>query len=414
METTEQMMNAELAPALVQEKDILAKSIEALSAMGVVGEDKVVKLVYLCMTSRHLPRPVSLLVKGPSSAGKSHTVGGVLKLFPKSAYFELTAMSERALVYTKEEFIHRFVVLHEAVGLGGETGSYLVRSLLSEGKIDYMTVEKTEKGLVSKPLKKDGPTGLISTTTAVGIHPENETRHISVTVNDSPAQTRLILEAMAEGATYDFNPAEWVELQEWIDGARHEVIIPFAKAIVQCIPSTSAVRLRRDFGAVLALIKTHAILHQASRTVDDAGRIVATIEDYKAVHDLVANLISCGVEVSIPVEVRETVEAVKELGRTMKTGVTVTEVAHKLGLDRSSASRRVSRALELEYLKDENEGRRKRTCELSVIGTLPTDDHILPTAEAVTARMAAAPVPVPNEQQQNTDGGLQAEATGQV
>ena len=58
-----------------------------------------------------------------------------------------------------------------------ELAIYLMRSLLSEGKIRYETVEKTSQGLQPKLIERAGPTGLILTTTGANLHPENETRH---------------------------------------------------------------------------------------------------------------------------------------------------------------------------------------------------------------------------------------------
>ena len=66
-------------------------------------------------------------------------------------------------------------MLYEAAGLG-EDASYLVRSLLSEGKIRYETVGKTENGFQAYLIEREGPTGLLLTTTALNLHPENETR----------------------------------------------------------------------------------------------------------------------------------------------------------------------------------------------------------------------------------------------
>src|SRR5262249_54746342 len=102
---------------------------------------------------------------------KSHTVQQVLKFFPADAYYDLTAMSERALAYSTEPLKHRFVVLYEAAGMKGQTAASLIRSLLSEGRIRYETVERTNKGLHAKLIKREGPTGLITTTTLVGLTP---------------------------------------------------------------------------------------------------------------------------------------------------------------------------------------------------------------------------------------------------
>src|SRR5206468_1584097 len=99
--------------------------------------------LYLAMTTRLLDRPVSLLVKAQSSAGKNYVIDRVRRFFPPSAYYELTSMSERALAYSEEPLAHRMMVLYEAAGLHGEFASYLIRSLLSEGRLRYETVEKT-------------------------------------------------------------------------------------------------------------------------------------------------------------------------------------------------------------------------------------------------------------------------------
>jgi hypothetical protein len=61
-----------------------------------------------------------------------------------------------------------------------------------------------------------------------------------------------------------------------------------------------AVRLRRDFEALLNLIRAHAVLHRATRETDQDGRVVATVEDYARVRELVADLVSEGVEAAVP------------------------------------------------------------------------------------------------------------------
>ena len=112
-------------------------------------------------------RPVSVVVKGPSSGGKSFIVERVLSFFPESAYYALTAMSEKSLVYDDEPLEHRFLVVYEAAGMNGDLTSYFMRSLLSEGRLRYTTIEKTQEGLRPRLIEREGPTGLIVTTTAI-------------------------------------------------------------------------------------------------------------------------------------------------------------------------------------------------------------------------------------------------------
>jgi DNA-binding transcriptional ArsR family regulator len=249
-------------------------------------------------------------------------------------------------------------------------------------------VEKTSEGIKPRLIEREGPTGLIVTTTAVKLHPENETRLLSLTVTDTQEQTRAVMAALAEEAgeaTPDL--ATWHAFQVWLESAEHRVWIPYARKLADLIPPV-AVRLRRDFGALLNLIRAHALLHQATRQRDAEGRIVATIEeDYATVRELVADLVSEGIEVTVPETVRDTVEAVKRL-RDYSKGepVTVAELARELKLDRSAVSRRVRNAKDRGYLRDLEENQRKAS-RLVLGDDLPDDVQILPKPEDVRAGM---------------------------
>src|SRR5215211_7451472 len=181
--------------------------------------------------------------------------------------------------------------------------------------------------------------------------------------------------------------ATWHAFQVWLESAEHRVWIPYARKLADLIPPV-AVRLRRDFGALLNLIRAHALLHQASRDWDAEGRIIATIdEDYAAVRELVADLVSEGIEATVPATVRETVEAVMRL-RENSNGepATVAELVRELKLDRSAVSRRVRNAKDRGYLKDLEENPRKPS-RLVLGDDLPDDLQILPTPEEVRAGM---------------------------
>ena len=131
-----------------------------------------------------------------------------------------------------------------------------MRSLLSEGRIRYVTVEKTAAGLRPRTIELEGPTGLLVTTTAIHLHPENETRTMSVTVTDTQEQTRAVLRAIATSPHGDPTVAETWRTLTRLAGAEHRVAIPFAPQLAEQVPPV-AVRLRRDFGALLSLIEAH-------------------------------------------------------------------------------------------------------------------------------------------------------------
>jgi hypothetical protein len=167
------------------------------------------------------------------------------------------------------------------------------------------------------------------------------------------------------------------------------VTIPYAKALARLVPPV-AVRLRRDFGAVLNLIRAHAVLHQATRERDAEGRIVASFADYTTVRELVAELVSAGAEAAVPKTVRETVEAAQRLLESSGDDpIIVTTLAETLKLDKSATLRRVRAAIDRGYLKN-LEDRKGRPARLVLGDPLPKDIEVLPKAEELQGYAVAS------------------------
>jgi hypothetical protein len=364
---------------LAQEANILNKFATDLSLLGVVGERPAAKLIYLAVTSRRLDRPVSVAVKGPSAGGKTFVVESTLKFFPPEAFYALTAMSDRALAYSNEPLKHRHLVIYEAAGMASDFATYLVRSLLSEGRLRYETVEKTKEGLVPRLIEREGPTGLIVTTTSLRLHPENETRMLSLTITDTREQTAAVFETLAKENRGEIELTRWHALQTWLATGPNLVVIPFAGRLAKLVPPV-AVRLRRDFKTVLILVRAHALLHQASRRKDQNGRVIAEIEDYAVVRELIADLVAVGVDATIRPDVREVVKAVADLLEQGRQEVRQSELKSVLQLDKSAISRRVADALDGGYLKN-LEDRKGRPARLVLGDALPDNREILPAPE---------------------------------
>src|ERR671912_426904 len=219
---------------------------------------------------------------------------------------------------------------------------------------------------------------------------------------------------LAEEERLEADQKPWHALQHWLESpsATRRVTIPYAKALAKMIPPL-AVRLRRDFGALLSLIRAHAILHQATRERDDRGRLVATLDDYSSVRELVADLESEGIEATVPKSVREAVHAVARLHALEDLPVTVVQVAKVLQLDRSAASRRIRSAKDLGFLRDLEDNPRKPS-RLVPADPLPEDLEILPKPKDVQAYKACTrageiggthPPPPPNNNKKDSKEG---------
>ena len=138
--------------------------------------------------------------------------------------------------------------------------------------------------------------------------------------------------------------------------------------------------------------------------------------EYAAIRELVATLVSEGIEAIVPATVRETVEAVRRLREDSKGEVvTVAELARELKLDHSTVSRRVRNAKDRGYLRDLEENPRKPS-RLVLGDDLPDDLQILPKPEDVRASVkerasgSARPkgTQEPHSNAQNSEGAYKA------
>ena len=315
----------------------------------------------------------------------------------------MTGMSERALIYSEEEYVHRTIVIVEADALRERSDdnnltAYFLRSLLSEGRIDYQVTERQGGKFVTRTITKEGPTNVVFTTTRPRVEYQNETRVLSLTTDDSRAQTARILIQLADEPKHTPDLAEWLHLQQWLQHhGERRVTIPYARRLAELVPPV-AVRLRRDFGAVLTLIQAHALLHQLTRDRNDDGRIVATLDDYAAVRDLVADIVSEGVGAAVSETTRATVEAIADLAPLHPEGVTAAVLGDKLGLDKSAARRRLYVAGGGDYVKNLEE-RRGRPGRWVIAEPLPEQVEILPPPTALVDGGTVAVVP---ERENNT------------
>ncbi len=146
-----------------------------------------------------------------------------------------------------------------------------------------------------------------------------------------------------------------------------------------------------DIPAILALVTTHAILHQATRNRDAQARIVAALDDYAAVRELVADVVAETAGASVPKAIRQTVAAVEQL-RAEKyihcEGVGLKAIADKLNLDKSTVSRRVHAAEEKGLLVNE-ETKQGRPARIVLGEALPEEVTVLPTLEALQSCIAS-------------------------
>jgi hypothetical protein len=343
------------ASHIIRHPDILSLFAKDFGEV-IAGEAVNGKLLYLVGTSRLFAKPMNAAIKGTSAGGKSEIRKRILEYFPPEDVVSFTSLSEKSLIYYDGDFSHKILSMGEATAADEQTfQDYLLRELMSEGRISHAVAQKVGGEIITVMIDKEGPVAFLVTTTRNKLHPENETRMLSLEIDDSENQTKKVLDKVAQAALHDTAPldyAPWQHFQRWLAAGERRVVVPFAIRMVELIPPV-AVRLRRDVGQVIAAIQAHALLHREQRDRDEVGRIVADIEhDYATVRKLMNAIIAEGSGVAVNLAMTETIEAVTKatIGMADDNGADAKAIAKLLKLDHSATWRRLSAARDDGYI----------------------------------------------------------------
>ena len=372
------------ARTLLEDPDLIKRIGEVIRACGYAGDLTPPLLAYTSLTSRHQERPLNLALIAQSASGKNRAVDAALDLVPTSAYYLEKAGSARALIYAEADFQHRVVVVAEADSIPEEgSAASAVRSIAADSYMAYDVVEKDpESGrFVTRRVEKAGPTGLLTTYTRP-LPEQMNTRMLTVTVSDTPEQTRQVLLAHAASVNGEFVAPDlepFLALQRWLDIAgEHRVTIPFAAAMASLVPPEH-VRMRRDFRQALTVIQTVAVLHQRQRQRDSKGRIVADLQDYAIARELLLDAFTGAATGGITKAVRETAETLRR-EFDGEHALTVKALGEAMGVAKDTALHRVRRAISAGLIRNE-ETRKGQPAKLVPGDALPEERPALPTVE---------------------------------
>src|SRR5262249_6946194 len=126
-------------------------------------------------------KTMNAAIKGPSAGGKSEIRKSIIEFFLSESVVAFTALSEKSLIYHEGDFKHIILSMGEAVA----TEEQDFQDFMSEGYISYTTVQRIGNEMVTVTIRKDGPVAFLVTTTKDKLHPENETRMLSLEINDN-------------------------------------------------------------------------------------------------------------------------------------------------------------------------------------------------------------------------------------
>lgn len=267
--------------------------LDAIGRTGLVGEMQNALVIFVFCISRLLDHPLNIFIKGRSSSGKNHLVKSGLRFVPKDCVVEITSGSGTSWNYLQNDLQHKIVYLQEENTSAGNV--HPARLLISENQLIRMvTVRVKGKGYVTERHVTKGPVACISTTTKNQLKTDDETRHISVFTDDSPEQTKRILNAQLHKKE-DLTDDEWKvwhTIQTFL-AKRAKLPIEFKGWVKQVVEDvwTGDVRVRRYFPAFMEACKVICLLRSFRRDEDEVekeGKLEIGFSDY-AITSLIFN-----------------------------------------------------------------------------------------------------------------------------
>lgn len=287
-----------LAEAIAKDPSLIRNRIDVVNAAGVVGERNVIAMMFAALDSRLLPEdtacPNALAIKnaGHHGSGKSYTLKRCLEFYPLIAYHLITSGSAKSLYYLPEGLQNKALIVTEAFQFQADNATdsefvYVVRSLLSEGRVCYQVPQKDDDGkFVTVEKRLDGPTSFITTTIVDRLESQLDDRLFTVHPDESMEQTRAIMSMTAQIKDGSFDGVDENTVKAWRQFHSMlkpvAVVIPYAGQISEYIQRGSRLPIatRRAFNRVLSIIQTITCAYQFQRSRDGKGRLIAEICDY--------------------------------------------------------------------------------------------------------------------------------------
>ncbi len=341
---------------LLRSPRFFCRILEALRREGLVGEEQNALVVYVVAVSRLLSRPLNLFVKGHSSSGKNHTVRKVLRLIPAECICEITNSSARAWDYMGRQLRHKIVFFQEeSVAFGGK--QHPGRLLISENRLERLVTVRQGAQFMTKKQVTEGPVACISTTTRDHLQVDDETRHLSVWADESPAQTARIVRAQLT----DVAPLGKEEIRVWhavqellAERSRVPIRLPSWFEFVAKKVWTGDVRIRRYFPAFIEACKTVCLIRSFRSDERNPKRLQVTFRDYAIATLIFAHAFSKSLT-SIDERNMELRECVLRISSN-KGGhpVSAQEVASELSIPLHEAYERIRRAAKQKLVRRAN------------------------------------------------------------
>ncbi|MBS7636802.1 primase C-terminal domain-containing protein, partial [Candidatus Bathyarchaeota archaeon] len=333
-----------------------------------IGEDNALLLNFVTLCSGQTRYPISTILSGFSGSGKNESLRAIKPLIPEEWIFEFTTSTPEAIKYIGEDFCGTLII-YEAAGVRGETGSLSLRAIGEGQSIETIYPVRNElTGKMELGRAKTKARNFITTQSDLDIHPDLYRRVFKYEMNHSVALTRRVLakklrEAIMPQSLKDLiegegNPTPYSE-EDFKNALRAnnwqaEVIVFPPSSLMHlldlAVTKEQKVALRTHIEKILNFVRVLALINQKKRLrleVGDKSYVVASPEDFQTALNALQTAI---------------METVTRLGKRQQEVLSFLEecdeavdkhkIAEKLGISTVTAARALKSLTSMGYVKE--------------------------------------------------------------
>jgi hypothetical protein len=350
------------------------RNINEILGDQICGQERSRLLTFIVALSSKTKYPLAIILVGDPGTGRTRICDVVLVHFTNK--IEITSASGKALEYLPEESIAG-MILYVDETVGAKDSSYALRTLLSEGRLVRMSVQKNEKGKMrTETMSHSGKIVFLSTTNNLMQALSATNNRILIDyVDQSPQQLRKVLKWLARRSARPGSeePSADPTIGEFLIefSGNREIVIPFLDSIAEKLPVTKSL-IVRPYRQLEYLIKQSALVHESQRIhvrILDADCVVADPVDFLYARDLLGE---GGITKRMDRRMKQVYEWMQ-----VETTYTTHQVGRALEIHQDTA-RKILDALANVQLVFKDESQRTHTYTKEAIN--PEDDPLKPQA----------------------------------
>jgi DNA primase len=271
---------------VLKSKDLLKRILDDFAAIGFIGEKQNKLLGYIAAVSRLQPDPLALLVLSRSGAGKTSLQDAVCKFVPPESAIQYTRMTGQSLFYRDQNALkNKVLAIEEEDGM--REAMYSIKTLISSQKLSIAatrTDAKTGKFSVDEYTVTGPVVVMVSTTNPDALDDETKQRFLILTIDESPEQTKSILQAQITKNSFDWyqttaDDSSVVKLHHAMQRLLKPLTVTFTRDLRLVWPF-GRLQMRREQKKFVSLVKAIALLHQYQRKTGTMKRLDGSKLDY--------------------------------------------------------------------------------------------------------------------------------------